>query len=231
MHTTHSKFAALSLAFAAAGATTAVRADAPATDADKTLYAIGIMMGGNVKALGLSAEEFAKVRGGFVDASTGKKAQVELSEWGPKIREFAQKKQTVASAAQAVKEKETSAAYLAKAKKEKGVKALPSGLIYKVVKPGKGKQPTADSTVKVHYEGKLIDGTVFDSSRKRNAPASFPLKGVIKCWTEGVALMKVGETARLVCPSDIAYGDGGRPPTIPGGATLVFEVELLEIEK
>jgi FKBP-type peptidyl-prolyl cis-trans isomerase FkpA len=82
--------------------------------------------------------------------------------------------------------------------------------------------------VKVHYRGTLIDGTEFDSSYKRNAPATFPLGGVIRCWTEGVQLMKVGGKATLVCPSDLAYGDGGRP-SIPGGATLVFEIELLEI--
>jgi FKBP-type peptidyl-prolyl cis-trans isomerase FkpA len=91
--------------------------------------------------------------------------------------------------------------------------------------------PAADDTVKVNYRGTLIDGTEFDSSYKRNEPASFPLKGVIPCWTNGVAQMKVGGKAKLVCPSDSAYGDQGHPPAIPGGATLVFEVELLEITK
>jgi FKBP-type peptidyl-prolyl cis-trans isomerase FkpA len=81
----------------------------------------------------------------------------------------------------------------------------------------------------VNYRGTLIDGTEFDSSYKRNQPAQFPLSGVIRCWTEGVQKMKVGGKARLVCPSEIAYGDNGRPPTIPGGATLIFEIELLEI--
>jgi FKBP-type peptidyl-prolyl cis-trans isomerase FkpA len=84
--------------------------------------------------------------------------------------------------------------------------------------------------VRVHYEGALTDGTVFDSSMKRGQPIEFPLKGVIPCWTEGVQRMKVGERAKLVCPSEIAYGDQGRPPAIPGGATLVFEVELLGIK-
>ena len=83
--------------------------------------------------------------------------------------------------------------------------------------------------MKVHYVGRLLDGTEFDSSRKRGQPAEFPLNGVIPCWTEGVGKMKVGEAATLTCPSEIAYGEGGRPPTIPGGATLVFDVELLEI--
>ena len=103
-----------------------------------------------------------------------------------------------------------------------------SGLVYTSVVEGKGASPTAADTVKVHYRGTLIDGTEFDSSYKRNQPATFPLNGVIRCWTEGVQLMKIGGKATLVCPSDLAYGDGGRP-TIPGGATLVFEIELLEI--
>ena len=89
----------------------------------------------------------------------------------------------------------------------------------------------ATSTVKVHYEGKLINGKVFDSSIARKEPASFPLSGVIRCWTEAVQLMKVGGKSRLVCPSDLAYGDMGSPPNIPGGATLIFEVELLAIEQ
>jgi len=102
---------------------------------------------------------------------------------------------------------------------------------FKTLKPGDGPSPQATDKVKVNYEGKLTNGTVFDSSYKRGQPAEFGLNQVIKCWTEGVAKMKVGEKARLVCPSDIAYGDHGHPPTIPGGATLVFEIELLGITK
>ena len=91
--------------------------------------------------------------------------------------------------------------------------------------------PKATDRVKVHYKGTLIDGTVFDSSIDRNEPATFPLNGVIPCWTQGVQLMKVGGSARLVCPSELAYGDEGRPPRIKGGATLVFDLQLLSIEK
>src|SRR6516225_4894806 len=115
-------------------------------------------------------------------------------------------------------------------KKKPSVKTTASGLQYKVEKEGTGAQPKATDMVTVNYRGTLIDGTEFDSSYKRGQPATFPLNGVIKCWTEGVGRMKVGEQAVLTCPSDIAYGDGGRPPTIPGGATLVFDVELLGIE-
>jgi FKBP-type peptidyl-prolyl cis-trans isomerase FkpA len=104
----------------------------------------------------------------------------------------------------------------------------PSGLIIKTIRPGTGASPAATDTVRVHYRGTLVDGKEFDSSIKRGQPAEFPLNGVIPCWTEGVQRMKVGEKARLVCPASIAYGERGRPG-IPGGATLVFEVELLGI--
>ena len=127
-------------------------------------------------------------------------------------------------------EKQQAKGFLDKAASEPGAVRTPSGLVIRTTKPGTGAQPTATDRVKVHYVGHLTDGTEFDSSRKRGQPATFPLNGVIKCWTEGVGRMKVGEQAVLTCPSDIAYGDGGRPPTIPGGATLVFDVELLGIE-
>jgi FKBP-type peptidyl-prolyl cis-trans isomerase FkpA len=104
-----------------------------------------------------------------------------------------------------------------------------SGLVYREVRAGSGESPKASDTVTVHYRGTLVDGTEFDSSYKRNEPAQFPLSQVIPCWTEGVQKMKVGGKSQLVCPASIAYGDRGSPPTIPGGATLVFEVELLKI--
>ena len=133
--------------------------------------------------------------------------------------------------AAAATEKKAAQAFLDKAAAEKGAKKTESGLIYTEIKPGTGEQPKATDKVKVHYTGTLTDGTVFDSSVQRGQPAEFPLNGVIKCWTEGVQLMKVGGKSKLVCPSDIAYGDRGSPPKIKGGAALVFEVELLEIEK
>jgi len=120
---------------------------------------------------------------------------------------------------------------LDKAAAEKGAKRLPSGLVITTIKEGTGRSPKATDTVKVHYHGTLPDGRVFDSSRTRGEPATFPLNGVIKCWTEGVQLMKVGGKSKLVCPADIAYGDRSPSPLIQPGATLIFEVELLAIEK
>jgi FKBP-type peptidyl-prolyl cis-trans isomerase FkpA len=149
---------------------------------------------------------------------------VDLDEWGPKIQALvnARGERIVA------REKETSAAYLAKAAAATGAVKTDSGIVYTETTAGTGASPTPADRVKVHYRGTLIDGTEFDSSYARNEPAVFPLGGVIRCWTEGVQRMKVGGKARLVCPSDLAYGDRGNE-AIPGGAALIFEVELLEV--
>ncbi len=104
-----------------------------------------------------------------------------------------------------------------------------SGLVYKELRAGSGASPKATDKVTVNYRGTLTNGTEFDSSYKRNAPATFPLNGVIPCWTEGVQMMKVGGKAQLTCPPAIAYGDRGAPPVVPPNATLIFEVELLKI--
>ena len=120
---------------------------------------------------------------------------------------------------------------VAEAAKEPGAVVTSSGLVYRSLKDGTGPSPTAADTVKVHYRGTFPDGREFDSSYKRNEAIEFPLTGVIKCWTEAVQLIKVGGKSKLVCPSGIAYGDRGSPPVIKPGATLIFEVELLDIVK
>jgi FKBP-type peptidyl-prolyl cis-trans isomerase len=120
-------------------------------------------------------------------------------------------------------------AYLDKAAAQPGAIRTESGLVYRELRPGSGESPKPSDTVTVHYRGTLVDGTEFDSSYKRNEPAQFPLNQVIPCWTEGVQKMKVGGKSELVCPASIAYGDQGSPPTIPGGATLIFDIELLKI--
>jgi FKBP-type peptidyl-prolyl cis-trans isomerase FkpA len=197
------------------------------TDDQKTLYALGMMIGRNVSSFNLSAAELETVKAGLTDAALGKKGEVDLQTYGPKINQLGRKR----SEAKAQVEKKEGQAFADKAATEAGAQRSASGLVFKSLKPGTGEQPKDSDTVKVNYRGTLTNGTEFDSSYKRNEPASFPLRGVIPCWTEGVQKMKVGEKAQLVCPSQIAYGDSGRPPTIPGGATLVFEIELLEIVK
>jgi FKBP-type peptidyl-prolyl cis-trans isomerase FkpA len=117
-----------------------------------------------------------------------------------------------------------------KAAKEKGAVKTPSGMVYKSIKEGKGKSPNASSTVEVNYRGTLTNGKEFDSSYKRNQSISFPLSGVIPCWTEGVQKMKAGGKAKLVCPPELAYGARGAGSDVPPNATLIFEVELLNIK-
>jgi FKBP-type peptidyl-prolyl cis-trans isomerase len=202
-------------------------AKAPTTDDEQALYAAGALMADNMAGWNLSAEEVGFVLQGMNDAVLGKKLALDPNAVRPKIQAFAEKRITAAAEA----EKKAAKPFLDKAAAEKGAKKTESGLIIKEVKAGSGASPTADDKVKVHYHGTFPDGTVFDSSVDRGEPVSFPLKGVIPCWTEGLQLMKVGEKAKLVCPSEIAYGDRGKPPRIKPGATLVFEVELLEIEK
>ena len=199
----------------------------PSTDDQKTMYALGMIISQSLAPFALSESELDFVRAGMTDGVLKKTPKVDLPTYGPKVNQVQQAR----AAAQAETEKKAGAAYLEKATKEAGAKKTESGAIVTTIKEGKGEQPKATDTVKVHYHGTLIDGTVFDSSVKRGDPATFPLNQVIKCWTEGVQLMKVGGKSKLVCPSAIAYGDRGSPPTIKPGATLVFEVELLEIVK
>jgi FKBP-type peptidyl-prolyl cis-trans isomerase FkpA len=195
------------------------------TEDQKTVYAIGAIMGKQVSVFNLSPAELELVKKGLSDAANGKLA-VELETYGPKVQELAQKRMAAAGVKQAAAGK----AFADKAAKESGAVKTASGLIYISLKDGTGASPTAADTVKVHYRGTLVDGTEFDSSYKRGEPIEFPLSGVIKCWGEGVAKMKVGGKARFVCPPAIAYGEQGAGGAIPPNATLNFEVELLAIK-
>ena len=221
---------ALGLAAGTALAQPPAQPSAPATpvptgeEAEKTVYAVGLMLWRNLERLDLTPAEVAIVQRAIGDAAAGK-STVKLDDYMPKIDALARDRMQKRTEAEKVK----SRAYLDKAATEPGAVKTESGLIYFETKAGSGASPTATDTVKVHYTGTLIDGTEFDSSRGRGEPAEFPLGGVIKCWTEGLQKMKPGGRAKLVCPSEIAYGDRGRPK-IPGGATLLFDVELLEVK-
>jgi FKBP-type peptidyl-prolyl cis-trans isomerase FkpA len=203
----------------------AVAAD-PKTDEEKTLYALGVALSRNLASFSLSPDELKIVEQGLSDGVAGDNLKVDMAEFGPKIQAFAKDRATKAAA----KEKDASKGFVDKAAAEKGATKLPSGVIYSETSAGTGASPKPTDRVKVHYTGKLTNGETFDSSVERGEPVTFPLNGVIPCWTEGVQKMKVGGKAKLVCPSETAYGDRGAPPKIKPGATLVFDVELLSIE-
>jgi FKBP-type peptidyl-prolyl cis-trans isomerase FkpA len=205
-------------------AITACSASEPKTEDQKTLYAIGVLVSKQIDVFKLSPEELEILKQGLTDSTNGKKIIVEPEAYQQKIGELAQARMKVA----ADKEKSRSNEFLEKAAKEKGAEKSASGLIYTLIKEGTGKQAKITDVVKVHYTGTLIDGKVFDSSVKRGQPVEFPLSQVMPCWTEGVSKMKIGGKAKLVCPASLAYGDQGRPPVIPGGAALIFEIELLD---
>jgi FKBP-type peptidyl-prolyl cis-trans isomerase FkpA len=195
------------------------------SDEQKTLYALGLVISQNLSSFNLSAAELDAVKAGLTDGVLGTERKVDLQTYGPKIQEFQKGRLTAAAAV----EKRLGQAFIDKAAAEKGAQKTPSGMIVFTIKPGTGASPKPTDQVKVHYHGTLTDGTVFDSSVQRGEPVTFPLNGVIPCWVEGLQLMKVGGKSRLVCPSVLAYGDRGAPPKIRPGATLVFEVELLDI--
>ncbi len=194
-----------------------------ATDDQKIVYSLGLSIYRSLSQFNLSTAELDIVKRAISDAAA-KQPAVDIAQWGPKIEGLARARGEKAAAEQ----KANSAAYLAKAATEQGAQKTASGLIYKELRAGTGPSPKASDTVKVNYRGTLVDGTEFDSSYSRNEPAQFGLGQVVRCWTEGVGMMKVGGKATLVCPSDLAYGEQGRPG-IPGGAALIFDIELLEI--
>lgn len=193
---------------------------------DKVLYALGLSLAERVRDFELTAAEAALVQAGLQDGMSGGKTAVSLAQWVERIEKLQARRRE----ATALREKESARAYYAAAEREPGAIKRPSGLIYRELRAGSGTSPRSDSRVRVHYHGTRVDGSVFDSSLKRERPAEFALGSVIPCWREAVPLMKTGGKARLVCPAEIAYGQKGMPPKIKPGATLVFEIELLEVK-
>ena len=194
---------------------------------DKTFYAMGFMLGGNLQRLTLSDKEIAALYKGIASAAKNEKAEVDMAVYQNRIQEVFKARMDKVAA----KEKDAGKAFIEKFVKDEGATKTASGLAYKVIKEGTGATPAAEDVVEVHYHGTLADGTVFDSSVERGKTISFPLNRVIKGWTEGLQTMKEGGKTKFVIPSDLAYGEAGAPPKIPGGATLVFEVELFKVTK
>ena len=207
--------------------TPVLAADAPKTEDQKTLYAIGLAVSKSLAVFDLTPAELEMVQLGITDAVTGRKTAVDLASYNAKLQDLARTRR------QAQGEKQASAGkdFLEKAAKEKGAVKSDTGIVFLSVTEGKGESPASNDTVKVNYRGTLIDGREFDSSYKRGKPLEFKLDGVIKCWTEGVQKMKVGGKAKLVCPPEMAYGGSGAGDMIMPGATLAFEVELLEVKR
>ena len=198
----------------------------PAPGDDEALYALGAILGSRVSEYGLSRRELERVQRGFGDAAANRKLKLrdpDLEEWGPRVDAMLQRRGNPRIAA----EKERGQKLADQEARKPGAERLEGGVVVIPERRGDGARPAASDRVRVKYEGRLIDGKTFD----RNDSAEFRLDQVIPCWTQGVQRMAVGERARLVCPAAAAYGDHGRPPQIPGGATLVFDVELLGIAK
>ena len=199
---------------------------------DKVSYALGLGIGQQLSQMGaseLNIDDFAQA---IKDVIAGTELKVQHREAQQIVQDyFAQqeKKINAQRAEQGKAQKEAGEKYLAENAKKEGVITTKSGLQYKVLTEGKGKQPTAKDTVMCHYEGFLIDGTVFDSSVQRGEPATFPLQQVIAGWTEGLQLMKEGAKYRFFIPYRLGYGEGGAGASIPPFATLIFDVELIQV--
>ena len=200
---------------------------------DKLSYALGLGIGRQLAQMGaeqLSIDDFAQA---IKDVVAGGRLKLDEAEAQVIVQEFFQKqeeKQRAAAAEMGKKAKEEGEKYLAENAKKEGVVTLPSGLQYLVIKEGNGKRPKATDKVKCHYEGMLVDGTLFDSSVQRGEPATFPLNQVIAGWTEGLQLMTEGSKYRFFIPYTLGYGERGAGASIPPFAALVFDVELIEVQ-
>ena len=218
-----------------AGAALVLACDATAADAklenqkQKASYGVGMNVGKSFKSdlIDLDLEAFMT---GFKDGLAGKESAVTARDMEKAMAEL-RADVTKRTDERMTTNKKAGEEFLAKNKTAKDVKTLESGVQYLVEKEGTGPMPKATDTVKVHYRGTLIDGTEFDSSIKRNEPAVFPVNGVIRGWTEALQKMKVGSKWKVFIPSDLAYGDQGQAPVIPPASVLIFDIELLGIEK
>lgn len=199
---------------------------------DKISYSLGIGIGYQLKDMGgnkLVIDDFAQA---IKDVIAGKEPKISPSEAQKIVNAFLaeiEAENTKKAEAAGAEQKKAGEAFLAENAKKEGVKVLPSGLQYTVIKEGTGKKPKATDNVKCHYEGTLIDGTMFDSSIKRGEPAVFPLNGVIAGWTEGLQLMAEGAKYRFYIPYNLGYGARGAGASIPPFSTLIFDVELIEV--
>jgi FKBP-type peptidyl-prolyl cis-trans isomerase FklB len=202
------------------------------TDREKLSYALGMDLGGQLRArqVDIDPEVFARALRTALEGGKTLLTEAEADAAIAGMRQAMAVREAEAARAAGEKNRQEGEAFLAANKDEPGVVALPSGLQYKVIKEGTGSKPTIDDTVVCNYRGTLIGGKEFDSSYKRNQPATFPVKGVIPGWTEVLQLMPVGSTWQVFIPSSLAYGERGAGADIGPNATLIFEVELIAIK-
>lgn len=191
----------------------------------RTLYTLGQLISRTLDGFSLNQRELEWVKSGIDDGVLGRSPKVDLAAEAEGLHTLQADRRN----ATLQRERSAGAAYLAAVAQTPGVERLPSGLIIESLRPGAGERPSPVDHVSVHYEGRLIDGTVFESSRSRGAPATLPVRGVIACWTEALQTMQVGSRSRVTCPAELAYGDRGSPPAVKPGATLVFDIELLGV--
>ena len=196
---------------------------------DKISYVIGMDIGNNLKRQSLDIDPKILAKG-IQDVLSGAKSLLTQQEIRETLAAF-QKERVAKQEQVAMKNKKEGESFLAENKKKADVKTLPSGLQYKVIKAGTGKKPKINDTVTTHYRGTLIDGTEFDSSYRRGQPASFPVSGVIRGWTEALQLMEEGAKWQLFVPSNLAYGERGTGGVIGPNATLIFEIELISVQE
>ncbi len=217
----------------ATATTPPVTAPAPAAFTDEQVFeAFGYLVGQRIGIadFNLTEGEKAAALKGLDAAFSGVKGKFNPDQFGPEIQRVLGGRQQVAAAKMAEKADADSAAYFTELKKNPKILSTPTGLYYEITEPGTGAKPTPENVVKVHYTGRLLDGTVFDSSVQRGEPVEFPLGGVIPGWTEGLQLIAAGGKIKLYIPSKLGYGPAGAGGTIPPNATLLFDVELLEIK-
>ncbi len=198
-----------------------------ATGMDSLSYAIGLNVGSNLKSQGVDNFSYEAMNQGMRDAVTaGKKPlldeQTASMTIQQKLQEYASKKINV--------QKEEGRKFLAENKNQPGITELPNGIQYKIIRQGTGVKPALEDTIKVHYKGTTIDGKVFDDSYSRGEPIEFPLNNLVEGWKQTLPLMPVGSKWEIFLPSDYGYGDRGAGANIPGGATLIFELELLDVK-
>lgn len=191
----------------------------------RSLYTLGQLISRTLDGFSLNEQELEWVKSGIDDGVLGRASKVDLAAEAEGLTTL----QADRRAATLQRERSAGTAYLAAVAKTPGVERLESGLIIESLRAGSGERPSALDHVSVHYEGRLIDGTLFESSRSRGTPATLPVRGVIACWSEALQKMRVGSRSRITCPAELAYGERGSPPAVKPGATLVFEIELLGV--